>query len=40
MAVVSYSKNFEDMVTLAVRLNDSFVRLDDLKKNESHEVPE
>jgi hypothetical protein len=32
MAVVSYPKNFQDMVALAVRLNDSFSRLNDLKR--------
>jgi hypothetical protein len=30
--VVSYSENFQDMVTLTVRLDDSFSRLNDLKR--------
>jgi hypothetical protein len=32
MAVVSYPKNFKNIVTLTVRLDDSFARLNDLKK--------
>jgi hypothetical protein len=39
IAVVSYSKNFKDMVTLTVRLNDSFARLNDLKKMNPTKYP-
>jgi hypothetical protein len=39
MAVVSYSENFEDMIILAVRLNDSFARLNDLKKTNLTKYP-
>jgi hypothetical protein len=28
------------MITLTVRLDDSFARLNDLKKNEPHKIPE
>jgi hypothetical protein len=30
--VVNYSENFQDIVAFAVRLDDSFSRLDDLKR--------
>jgi hypothetical protein len=39
MAVVSYFKNFKDMITLTVRLNDSFARLNDLKKTNPIKYP-
>jgi hypothetical protein len=32
MAVVSYSKNFQNMMALAVRLDDNFNRLNNLKR--------
>jgi hypothetical protein len=32
MTVVNYPENFKDIVTLAVCLDDSFTRLDDIKR--------
>jgi hypothetical protein len=39
MAVVSYPENFEDIITLAVRLDDSFARLNDIKKTNPTKYP-
>jgi hypothetical protein len=39
MAVVSYFENFEDIVTLTVRLDDSFTRLNDLKRTNPTKYP-
>jgi hypothetical protein len=39
IAVVSYPKNFEEIVTLTVRLNDSFTRLNDAKKTNPIKYP-
>jgi hypothetical protein len=39
MAVVSYPKNFKNIITLAIRLNDSFTRLNDIKKTNLTKYP-
>jgi hypothetical protein len=39
MAVVSYPENFKDIVILAVRLDDNFARLNDLKRTNPTKYP-
>jgi hypothetical protein len=39
MTVVNYPKNFENMITLTIRLNDSFTRLNDLKRTNLIKYP-